>query len=302
MASLVIVSPLEITDARLVGSNLPESDKPAWSSSTTYASGEMVYLASTHRVYKSAIDGNLNKPPATSPNEWTDFGPTNRWAPFDGSVGSQAIAHDGLIEYRFRLGSVISYMGLLNLIGAATINVRVVDPSAGEVYDKTVDLQSIPETVGWWEWFFGPRTMTTQSLFDDLPPYRNADIYVTITGGDDLALGVLLFGLPREFSHGVQLGARIGIQDYSRKERTVYGDLVIVERGFSKRANYTALLDKSEVDVLANFLAKIRATPCLWVGSANYEATTIYGFSKNWDIVISWPEYSVLELELEGLT
>lgn len=302
MASLVIVSPLEITDTRLVSSNLPESDKPAWSSSTTYAVGEMVYLSSTHRVYKSAIPGNLNKPPATSPNEWTDFGPTNRWAPFDGSIGSQAVAPDGLIEYKFKLTSIVSYFGLLNLIGATEVNVKIIDPVAGEVYNKTADLRRRPQSSGWWNWFFGDRTEKTQVLFNDLPPYKAAEIYITINGGESLALGVLIFGQPREFSYGVQSGARIGIQDHSRKERTIYGDFVIVERAFSKRANYTMLIDKAEVDPLANFLAKIRATPALWVGSNGYESTTIYGFSKNWEITISYPEYSVFELELEGLT
>lgn len=302
MPSLTIVSPLEMTDARIVSSNLAESAYPAWSSAATYAIGDMVYLASTHRVYKSAIAGNINKNPATNPNDWTDFGPTNRWAPFDGSVGSQALAPGGLIEYRFKMSAVVSYMALLNLTGASTINVRMVDPVAGEVYNKTTDFSRRPESVGWWAWFFGPRSMKTQGLFDDLPPYRNADIYVTITGGDDLGLGVLLFGIPRTFSYGVQAGARVGIQDYSRKERTAYGDSVIVPRAFAKRANFVMLIDANEVDVLSSFLAKIRATPALWVGSDRYEATTIYGFSKNWDIIISFPEYSVFELELEGLT
>lgn len=302
MPNLTIVSPLDITDARMVSSNLPESEYPAWSISTTYAIGEMVYLASTHRVYKSAIAGNIGKNPASTPNEWTDFGPTNRWAPFDGSVGSQAKSSDGLIEYRFKMSAVVSYLALLNLTGAITVSVKMVDPVAGVVYDKTVDMRRRPDSPSWWSWFFGPRTAKTQTLFDDLRPYRKAEIFVTITGGDDLALGVMLFGIPRTFSYGVQAGARVSLQDFSRKERTVYGDFVIVPRAFAKRANFVMLIDASEVDPLSNFLAKIRSTPSLWVGSDRYEATTIYGFSKSWEVVISFPEYSVFELELEGLT
>lgn len=300
--ALTIVAPTAIKDANLIASNLPESSFPEWNVGTTYALGDIVYLPTTHREYKSAIAGNVGKNPATDTESWVDNGPTNKWAPFDASVGTQAIGVDGLITYQFRLGTVVSYMGLLNLTGASTINVRVMDPLAGEVYNKTVDLQRRPEVVGWWNWFFGPRTMATQSLFDDLPPFRNADIFVTITGGDDLALGVLLFGLPRKFSYGVQYGARLGIQDYSRKERTPYGDYVFVERAFAKRASFTMLINAGEVDPLSTYLARIRTTPVLWVGSDRFEATTIYGIYKNYELVIAYPEYSVFELELEGLT
>jgi len=98
------------------------------------------------------------------------------------------------------------------------------------------------------------------------------------------------------------MGARVGIQDYSRKERTDFGDVVLVERAFAKRASFQLLLRAAEVDSFNDFLASVRATPCLWIGSQRYESTTVYGFYKSFDIVIAYFDYSDCELELEGLT
>ena len=113
---------------------------------------------------------------------------------------------------------------------------------------------------------------------------------------------MILLGQARQFSMGVKLGARVGIQDYSRKERNDFGDVMVVERAFAKRASFSLLLAAGEVDALYQFLSEVRASPCLWIGSNRYESTTVYGFYKNFDIVISYYDYSDCELELEGLT
>jgi len=40
----------------------------------------------------------------------------------------------------------------------------------------------------------------------------------------------------------------------------------------------------------------------LWVGSGEFESTTLFGFYKNFDILISYPEHADCDLEVEGLT
>ena len=192
--------------------------------------------------------------------------------------------------------------GVLNISGGTSLRVRVVDPTLGTVYDKTVSLSRTPLAPGWWMWFFGERRAPTQALLQDLPSYPGADILIDITGTAELAVGVILLGQARQFSMGVKLGACVGIQDYSRKERNDFGDVMVVERAFAKRASFSLFLVAGEVDALYQFLSEVRATPCLWIGSRCYESTTVYGFYKNFDIVISYYDYSDCELELEGLT
>ena len=193
-------------------------------------------------------------------------------------------------------------MGVLNITGGASLRVRVIDPTAGTVYDKTISLARVPIASGWWMWFFGERRAPTQALLQDLPSYPGADILIEISGTAELAVGVILLGQLRQFSMGVKMGARVGIQDYSRKERNDFGDVLVVERAFAKRAGFSMLLAADEVDALHQFLSEVRATPCLWIGSKRYEATTVYGFYKSFDIVIAYFNYSDCELEIEGLT
>lgn len=305
--ALTVVDPFEVTDAIIVTSggtantNVPETDYSAWSSGTTYAAGARVILTSTHKVYESLQAANLNKDPVTQPLWWIEVGPTNRWACLDASVSTQT-KQASSIKYTFVPGRAVNALAVLNLDDATELSILVTSASAGVVYDKTISLLSVPVTPSWWDWFYGFRRARTQDIRLDLPSYPDATIVVELTGGAGLAVGVLLFGQQKRFGSGIEYGARVGIQDYSRKEKNDFGDTVLIERAFARRANFSLMIRKAEVDALQNFLSDVRATPCLWVGSSEYESTTLFGFYKNFDILISYPENSVCELQLEGLT
>lgn len=298
--SLIIVPPQSVTDSVLISTNVAESAYPVWNSATAYAVGDRVHLVSTHLVYE-AVTANTNKQPDTSSADWAVVGPTNRWAAFDGAINSQTKQANSIV-YELRFPRAVRWAQALNLTGATSIRVQGVSASAGSVYDKTINLRPLSSAPGWWQWLFGQKFAPTQAAFDDLPGNTDITLTVTISGGAELAVGTLLFGVPEYYTLGVQYGASVGIQDYSRKERTEFGDIVVVPRAFSKRANFTMLALKAEVDAINNTMAKIRATPCLWVGSSDYESMTIYGFWKSFDILIDYPYYSVFQLELEGLT
>lgn len=299
---LTVVRPIEVTPAMLVSSSVPETDHPEWAAGTTYATGQRVIVLATHKVYQSTADGNVgNDPTAPVSIKWVEVGSTNRWKAFDKSVSTQ-VKQATSISYRIKPGSAITSVNLLNLTGATSARVRVVAPGEVTVYDKTVALARTPVETGWWAWFFGDRRTPTQVLLQDLPSYPTADILIDIEGTADLGVGVIILGQLRRFSLGVKMGARVGIQDYSTKSRNDFGDVIVVERAFAKRANFSMLLTAGEVDALHLFLSGVRATPCLWIATQRYESTTVYGFYKNFDIVISYAMYYDCDLELEGLT
>lgn len=298
---LTVVKPIAVTPSMLVSTDVPETDYAEWDVGTTYAVGDRVIVAAQHKIYQSAIAENVGKNPATDSAAWLEVGATNRWKPYDKSVSSQVVQADA-ISYRIKPGQAVTSVGVLNITGGTSLRVRVVDPTLGTVYDKTVSLSRTPLAPGWWVWFFGERRAPTQAILQDLPSYPGADILIDITGTAELAVGVILIGQVRQFALGVKMGARIGIQDYSRKERSEFGDVMLVERAFAKRASFSLLLTADEVDSFHQFLSEVRATPCLWIGSRRYESTTLYGFYKSFDIVIPYFSYSDCDLELEGLT
>jgi hypothetical protein len=61
------------------------------------------------------------------------------------------------------------------------------------------------------------------------------------------------------------------------------------------------VIDRNEVDSFSEYLASLRATPCLWIGSDQYASTIVYGFYQNFEILISYPTTSDCTLSLEGL-
>lgn len=300
---LNILKPIVITPAMLVSTNVPETDYPEWAPDATYAEGARVIVAAQHKVYESVVSGNVGANPtvAVSPPKWAEVGVTNRWKPFDRSISSQ-VANPGSISYRLRLGRAVTAASALNLRGVLTVRLRLIDPSFGMVYDRTVDLAPKPVGSGWWLWFFGERVQPTQLLLQDLPSYPGADLVMDFTGTAELAVGVILVGQMRSFGVGVKAGGRLGISDYSRKERNQWGDLSFQERAYSRRATCSLLLPWREVDALHQFLSDVRATPCLWRTSRRHEAGTVYGIYKSFEILLPYTNYADCEIELEGLT
>jgi len=298
--SLKIVTPLAISDAVLIATDVPEADYSAWSGVVEYALGARVIVAADHKIYESLQDGNLGH--ATSdPLWWIEVSPTNRWKLFDTSNSTQT-AQANSMSYTLRSPNAMPVLAALNLSNATSIRVRVSHTTYGDLYDQTTDLTPQPPAADWWSWFFGARRAPSQHIVLDLPAIPGGDITVDLTGGAGLAIGVLLLGQIINLGIGVKYGVKVGIQDYSRKETNDFGDTVLVRRAYAKRASFDLILTADEVDAMQVVLADLRATPCLWIGSVRYEATVVFGIYKQFDILISYPNFSDCQLELEGLT
>lgn len=307
--ALVVMQPVAITDAMLItsgsppGTNVPEDDYAQWSSGTTYAAGDRVIVVSNHTIYESLQAANTNNDPVTETSWWIQVGPTNRWAAFDTSVSTQTHQSTN-ITYTLETGIAVNTIAILNLTDAYEINITLTSPSSGSpgiVYQETIDLGLTGLFSDWYNWFFGVKQRPTQYIDTSFPAYADGIIEFEIIGGTDLAVGGIAVGQQQRFGRGVRLGARVGIQDYSRKETNEFGETLLVQRAFAKRANFDLFVDKSEVDTLQNYLSALRATPALWIGSTEYESTTVFGFYKNFDIILSYPEHADCELEIEGL-
>lgn len=297
--SLQFVKSLPITTAMLTATNVSEADYAEWAAGTTYASGARVIVGADHKVYESLQASNIGKVPATELLWWVEVGPTNRWKLFDLS-NSTTTASATDAYYELTPGIVCNSVCLLNIDGVTSVRIRVTDPVFGVVYDKTTAIEFIPSESGWYAWFFGSRRKKRDLLALDLPSYPNAVIRVDLTGAP--VVGVLTIGKVNRIGMGVRQGVRVGIQDYSRKERNQWGDTVLVQRAYAKRASLSVMLENSELDDVHAMLADMRATPCVWVGHEPYVSTMVFGFYKEFDINIAYANYSECTLDIEGLT
>ncbi len=300
--ALAIVEPMTLTDAMLIATDVPETDYAAYAGGTVYALGDRVILVSTHKIYQSLQAGNTGNPPATSDLWWVEVSATNRWKAFDTSNSSRTVATSTTISYTIRPGKSANGVSVLNVVNATSLRIRLIDPTYGTVYDETTSFAPLPVSPSWWNWFFGQRRIKTQHVAIDLPSFPNADLQIDFVGVSGLAVGVIMFGQIQFFGAGVKYGARSGIQSYTRKEPNEFGDIVVVPRAFSKRASFDLLIDIEEVDPLQNYLSSLTDKPCMYIIIKQLEAFGIFGFYKNFDILIAYEETADCTMEIEGLT
>ena len=297
-----LIKPVEITPAKLISSNVPETDYPAWSVSATYAIGDRVLL--DHHIYEAlAIVAAGVKPGAEvvdkdHPAKWQDRGMDNRWRMFDDKVKSLT-TNPGTIEVRIRPGAVINSMALFNLQGKS-VTITMIDPVEGEVHRKTLSLVDAGVT-NWYDWFFEPIGKRTDVVVLDMPPYGSADIVLIIDAGAEVAaIGHTVIGAVKRIGTALY-GTSVGINDYSRKSTDEFGNTIVIQRSFSNRAEFDVILDTSEVTRVRRLLAELRATPVVWIGEESYEATILFGFYKDFQIVFSGPTVSDCSITVEGV-
>ncbi|NYT43100.1 hypothetical protein HZY97_20160 [Sphingomonas sp. R-74633] len=276
-----VIERTKVTAAMIVNVTVPETDYPAWAAGTTYALGARVISTATHRVYESAIAGNIGNDPTAGATQWLDAGPTNRWAMFDDSAGSSTMVVTSL-SVTLAPAVVIGALAVLDAV-AATVRVEVTVAGVG-VYDRTVQ---------------ATRAVLT---FLDLPQAANAQIKVTLTSAAGAAVGLSTLIIGNVLDLGTtEQSPSIGITDYSRRETDDFGVTTVVERGWAKRMTLRSRIDTSAVARVQKRVARLRATPALWIGEEGYDALSIYGFFKSFSVDIALLTSSFCSFEIEGL-
>ena len=301
----------------LQGSNLNKSPatETAWwryrsktyapySASENYDVGDTVADAANHKVYESLQNSNTGHALAETA-WWLDVGATEPWKVFDAKVGSQ-MERTGTIEIEITPATLVGGITLLNVDGIS-VNVTVTDASEGEVYNEDIDLLSTENVYDAYTYCFAPFLYTKNVVKTDLPPYIGATISITITAESDTAAvkcGEIVVG-EVDYPGGSLEGLGFQIIDFSRKTADAYGNFTVTERAFSQRPGVDVMVDNSLLAYTKLVLETYRATPVVWIPTEVENlasAYLTYGYMRTARVVTSYLEYSILTLEIEGLT
>jgi len=305
---MIVIPPIVITTAILTATNVAQSTNAEWLVGTGYSVGNEVRFTAddVNKNYENLIAGTGKSPPDFSNTtipvpatiDWLDLGATNRFAMFDEVNGTQTVNAD-TVDVTLTPGQVVNSVVALNM-DAVSIQVIMTAPGPGVVYDETIDLQSGP-VENWYGFYFDPLIRDTAAVFLDLPAYPDADIQVIVDNtGSDAKIGTLIMGA--QVSLGVALhGTSSGILDYSRVVTDDFGNTSIQERPFSKRADYAVRLPTSNSGFVQATLAGLRATAAVYIGDENLSVTFVYGFAKNFEIILSDAVWSDMSIEVRGL-
>lgn len=284
---MILIDPVQITDAMLISTNLPEADYAAWSSGTTYAAGDRVISTTTHKVYQSKAGGNLNHNPTTDTagTYWGIVGATNRWKPFDNRLSDKATG-TGTITYDIKPGSVCSGIALFGLTGE-TVTVSVTDSVDGLVYDETFALVDNGFVGDWWTWLYAPIRRTKELVIEDLPLYSTGTVTITVTdsAGGTVELGEVVLGYQWEIGDTkVNLG--LGIADYSTKTVDDYGNVTLTEGRYASTVEYDIAIDAADIRNVQDLLASVRAKGAAYHDGPLGVSTgaTVFGWFKDFSI------------------
>lgn len=297
-----VLRPVAITDSMLISSTVPEPDgaETAWDSGTTYGEGDEVYLASTHRLYRSKQAANTNKAPATESDWWLDIGGTNRWAMFDDYVSTLS-SDTTTLEVTVAPG-LVDALFLYGMVGE-TAEVVMRDGLGGPVvYTRSLTLQA-PNMSDWYAYYFEPNRQIPIFALTDLPPYLNAHITVTIEGTGTVSCGLCQPG--RTYYIGQTFaGARAGIRDYSRKTTDAdTGFTVLEQRKYAKTLDATVRIERQRMSDVHQQLEDLRATACAWIADDTAQITplSVYGFYRDMYLTVQYATFGVYTLQIEGM-
>jgi hypothetical protein len=290
----------------LIYSTLVENDvddAPLYDPTKTYAAGARVRRAETHQVYQSAVAGNIGNTPelnaSGSAAKWTKVRPTNRWAMFDGSVGTASEA-DSVLTVVLRPGAAID--SIYGVVDADRAQVCVQDALGGNIiFQNTIELEASAPS-DWDEYFWDPFKPLPDFLITDLDPYYECVVTLTLskTSGTVGCPGLVL-GTHWKLG-ATQYGVKVKPKSYSYVGEDDYGNTTIVPRKKSTDLSGTAWLDRTEASYVNQLTQRMLDVPAVWIASSNPEdfALRCYGLGSL-EISYDYPEDCQLSFNVKGV-
>lgn len=301
-----VIPPLEITDALLTSSTIAEPDtgETAWSgASVAYVVGDRRIRTTTHRVYECRIAHTSAASPLPENNatQWSDVGPTNKWAMFD-TFRSTSTVKPSVITVVLTPGVRIDSVALLGLV-ADTVTVSMTS-GGNPVYSYTEDL-NYRDVNDWYDYFFRPFSRKSSVVLFDLPPYTDGIVTITlgITTGN-VECGAAIVG-SYEYIGNVRYEAESDVLNFSTVTRDFDGGTnTLVQRSNVPKTIQSIVIEKSRVNRVRALRDNYPATPLVWAGlddtgDGYFEALLILGIYRRFSINLRHPEHAVIGLELE---
>ena len=298
---MIIIKPTPITETTLTTSDVPETDHAAWTAGTYTLGTRRIY---DHKIYEVVAATTTDRPDigaAAVPASWLFVSATNRYKMFDISVGS-GTTNPATIDIKVTPEVVCNAVVLFNVDGS-TAQLIVRDSGNAIVYNQTVDLTDYSGITGYFNYYFLPLAETGEFeiAFLDIPNFSGASFQLIISAGSGVATcGEMIMG-QKSVLAVTNFGTSVSIKDYSVKTIDEFGNVTIIQRPYSKRADYDLTVETSQVGSFSKFLAGIRSIPAVYIGDPLRSETIVLGYYRDFGIVLSNPSISECTMSVEGL-
>ncbi len=298
--------PIDITDDILVSSTIsePSETEPLWSSTKTYAEDELVSVIETnsHLVY-TAKRTNLNKPPATSKDDWFLKGKTNRFRMFDWNQRDPSVGSSEdmiIIRPKQRINS------LMVELQADYIDITVTDGSCNNVIYQMSKSLLKRNVSTFYEWFYVPFVYEKKIVVFDIQPVSDPIIKLTVRSNDG-SNEILRLPIGFSIDLGVtQFSPVLDMDNYSKVVRDGFASATFYPAQSIPKNEYKIVSNRNRVNVLRKFREDVGSKAAVWsaLDDMDYEYTEsliIFGFVRDFNIEIPHNEYTLTSLYIEGI-
>lgn len=311
-----VITPIEMTDAKLTSTNMTETDETDWVDAT-YAVSDLVQSTTTHTIYRCITAHNVGSPvdpdvevvafadpliedPAT--RYWQVISATNIWKLFD-EKPSDVCSNATSIYAKITPAEIVGGIGLFGVAGTE-VNIKMTDPVEGVVYDETIDMQDETVVIDWYTWAYEPIVQLPEYVAVDLPPYTDAFIEVTIANnGGTASCGQIVLGTVFTIGNMVVDGSGWSILDFSAVETDIYGNLSAVSRNATRLSDFNIEFATGISLSVDNKLRSLRGgAAAVWVGSTdNKKAAQNYGILRDARPYYQEGDMTLMTLKIQGL-
>lgn len=303
-----MIAPIQITDAILTASSLSETDSgdaPLWVAGAQ-TKGQRVRRPN-HRIYECvtahtatnvAADYPENNLAGTAP-KWFFVRPTNLYAAHDSVMNTASVANSDLLSWTFTPGTRVTEVALF-AVYASSVRVRMTVNGIVK-YDVTQNLR-LRNCRSWTEWFTKAVSFRRDVSFTGLPSYRNAVLEIIVSWpGNVPTVGEVQIGRA-SFLGSMQWKPSVRTIDYSGVDPDAFGNIQFIPRRAVRVVECDLFVRNDQVEETLRVLTLAKSSPRAWLGSPKFGVLNLFGFAQDFQIVLSGPGGSFLNLQIQELT
>lgn len=271
----------------------------------TYALGQEVWKATTHRVYRCAAASTTDDPEdgvLANPATWTDVRPTNEWAFKDAINTTQTVKADSLqITHTMTTTGYLSEIDLFNL-AATDVQITLTSAQAGgQIHNVNYSLENFDNINDLFDYryaaFLDPEKSLSASGWQE---YSDTVATITINNaGTDAKVGNVVIG------EKIDLGDTLTefttpILDYSRRIVDEFGNTTLKNFGVSKQFRGQVAIPIGRVNYVYQTLSELASIPVSFVGDDRYTGSIVFGtvsIIPAYDVT----DVSIATVKVEGL-
>jgi len=298
----------------LDSSNVADEGLDTWDIATTYAVDDQVAWSFRKWTAKTATSGfEPSIDTADGVTNWTFDGWLNKYSMFNGILGEDNVTTNPTIDVSMSASSVDA----LALLGVQCTNVTITitDPSEGEVYSYTDNINPELPDANFYSWYYEYQTaeftgvVKTDLVLTDLigSQYPNATLRIVLDledGGlsytDDVILEYLAFG-PTYSLGTANFGTSHGFTDYSTIEENTYGEITTVKRKRNKKATYQIIEKTDRLGDIQRFLSANTTNPMVFIGNGAYSGTITYAIASDFEPSLQNANTTSYSIKTKGL-